>query len=98
MSNWPLLSVLIWLPIIGGALILALRNAQAARWASLAVALLTFLLSVGLLLGYDRSAAEVMQFVEQRPWIPAFGIGYNLAVDGIAVALVLLTRWWACWR
>ena len=91
MSNWPLLSLLIWLPIIGGALILAVRNAQAARWASLAVALLTFLLSVGLLLGYDRSAAEVMQFVEQRPWIPAFGIGYNLAVDGIAVALVLLT-------
>ena len=91
MSNWPLLSLLIWLPILGGALILAARNAQAARWASLAVALLTFLLSIGLLTGYDRGAAEVMQFVEQRPWIPAFGIGYNLAVDGIAIALVLLT-------
>jgi len=90
-SNWPLLSLLIWLPILGGALILAMRNAQAARWASLAVALLTFLLSIGLLTGYDRGAAEVMQFVEQRPWIPAFGIGYNLAVDGIAIALVLLT-------
>ena len=91
MSNWPLLSILIWLPIIGGALILALRNAQAARWASLIVALLTFLLSLGLLSGYDRNAAEVMQFVEQHPWIPAFGIGYNLAVDGIAIALTLLT-------
>jgi len=90
-SNWPLLSLLIWLPILGGALILAVRNAQAARWASLAVALLTFLLSLGLLSGYDRGAAEVMQFVEQRPWIPAFGIGYNLAVDGVAIALVLLT-------
>nr|WP_275584656.1 NADH-quinone oxidoreductase subunit M [Stenotrophomonas sp. NLF4-10] len=86
-----MLSLLIWLPILGGALILAVRNAQAARWASLAVALLTFLLSIGLLTGYDRGAAEVMQFVEQRPWIPAFGIGYNLAVDGIAIALVLLT-------
>ena len=91
MSNWPLLSILIWLPILGGALILAVRNAQAARWASLAVALLTFLLSLGLLAGYDRTAAEVMQFVEQHPWIPAYGIGYNLAVDGIAIALVLLT-------
>ena len=91
MSNWPLLSILIWLPIIGGALILALRNAQAARWASLAVALLTFLLSLGLLSGYDRAAADVMQFVEQHPWIPAFDIGYNLAVDGIAIALILLT-------
>ena len=91
MSNWPLLSILIWLPILGGALILAVRNAQAARWASLAVALLTFLLSLGLLSGYDRTAADVMQFVEQHPWIPAYGIGYNLAVDGIAIALVLLT-------
>ena len=91
MSNWPLLSILIWLPILGGALILAVRNAQAARWASLAVALLTFLLSLGLLSGYDRAAADVMQFVEQHPWIPAYGIGYNLAVDGIAIALVLLT-------
>jgi len=90
-SNWPLLSILIWLPIIGGALILAVRNAPAARWASLAVALLTFLLSLGLYTGYDRDAAEVMQFIEQHPWIPAFGIGYNLAVDGIAIALILLT-------
>ena len=47
-SNWPLLSVLIWLPIIGGGLILALRNAQAARWASIGVAALTFVLSLGL--------------------------------------------------
>ena len=91
MSNWPLLSVLIWLPILGGVLILAVRNAQTARWASLAVALLTFLLSLGLLSGYDRGAADVMQFVEQHPWIPAFDIGYNLAVDGIAIALILLT-------
>ncbi len=90
MSNWPLLSVLIWLPIIGGALILAVRNAQTARWASLAVALVTFLLSLSLLTGFD-SNSDALQFVEQRPWIPAFDVGYNLGVDGIAIALVLLT-------
>ena len=90
MSNWPLLSVLIWLPIIGGALILAVRNAQTARWASLAVALVTFLLSLSLLTGFD-SSNDALQFVEQRPWIPAFDVGYNLGVDGIAIALVLLT-------
>jgi len=89
-SNWPLLSVLIWLPIIGGALILAVRNAQTARWASLAVALVTFLLSLSLLTGFD-SSNDALQFVEQRPWIPAFDVGYNLGVDGIAIALVLLT-------
>ncbi|WP_225763417.1 NADH-quinone oxidoreductase subunit M [Stenotrophomonas sp. Marseille-Q4652] len=90
MSNWPLLSVLIWLPIIGGALILAVRNAETARWASLAVALVTFLLSLSLLTGFD-SNSDALQFVEQRPWIPAFDVGYNLGVDGIAIALVLLT-------
>ncbi|MEE7546338.1 NADH-quinone oxidoreductase subunit M [Xanthomonas sp. Kuri4-1] len=90
MSNWPLLSVLIWLPIIGGFLILALRNANAARWAALAVAVLTFLLSLPLLSGYDTTN-DALQFVEQHAWIPAYDIGYNLAVDGIAIALILLT-------
>ncbi|HVJ37594.1 MAG TPA: NADH-quinone oxidoreductase subunit M [Stenotrophomonas sp.] len=90
MSNWPLLSVLIWLPTIGGALILALRNAQAARWASLLVAVLTLLISLPLLSGYD-TGNDALQFVEQHAWIPAYSIGYNLGVDGIAIALIVLT-------
>ncbi|MCD7098694.1 NADH-quinone oxidoreductase subunit M [Stenotrophomonas sp. MMGLT7] len=90
MSNWPLLSVLIWLPILGGILILALRDARIARWAALAVALATFVLSVPLWTGFDRGT-DALQFVEQHAWIPAFKIGYNLGVDGIAVALIVLT-------
>ncbi|HEY9255940.1 MAG TPA: NADH-quinone oxidoreductase subunit M [Stenotrophomonas sp.] len=90
MSNWPLLSVLIWLPTIGGAAILALRNAQAARWASLLVAVLTLLISLPLLSGYDTTN-DALQFVEQHAWIPAYSIGYNLGVDGIAIALIVLT-------
>lgn len=90
MSNWPLLSVLIWLPTIGGALILALRNAQAARWASLLVAVLTLLISLPLLSGYD-TGNDALQFVEQHAWIPAYSIGYDLGVDGIAIALIVLT-------
>ncbi|MDQ1093859.1 NADH-quinone oxidoreductase subunit M [Xanthomonas sacchari] len=90
MSNWPLLSILIWLPIVGGALVLALRDARAARWASLLVALLTFALSVPLLTGFDY-ASDALQFVETHAWIPAYNIGYNLGADGIAVALIVLT-------
>ncbi len=90
MSNWPLLSVLIWLPIIGGLLIMGLRNAHVARWAALAVALATFGFSLHLLGGYDI-AKDALQFVEQHVWIQTYSIGYNLGVDGIAVALVLLT-------
>ena len=91
MSNWPLLSVLIWLPILGGALVLAVGNARAdaARWLGLAVAVLTFVFSIGLLTGFDY-ANPGLQFVETRAWIPSFDIHYNLGADGIAVALLLL--------
>ncbi|UOV05029.1 NADH-quinone oxidoreductase subunit M [Pseudoxanthomonas sp. F37] len=91
MSNWPLLSVLIWLPILGGALVLALGNARAgaARWLGFAVAVLTFVFSLGLLSGFDY-ANPGLQFVESRAWIPSFDIHYNLGADGIAVALLLL--------
>nr|WP_298152845.1 NADH-quinone oxidoreductase subunit M [uncultured Pseudoxanthomonas sp.] len=91
MSNWPLLSVLIWLPILGGALVLALGNARAgaARWLGFAVAVLTFVFSLGLLSGFDY-ADPGLQFIESRAWIPSFDIHYNLGADGIAVALLLL--------
>ena len=93
MSNWPLLSILIWLPILGGAMVLALGNrAGAARWLSLAIALVVFAISVPLFTGYDASAAAAtMQFVEAREWIPAYDIQYHLGADGISVALILLT-------
>ena len=93
MSNWPLLSLLIWLPIFGGAAVLALGNrASAARWMSLAIALVVFAISIPLVTGYDASgAAATMQFVEAREWIPAYDIQYHLAADGISVALIALT-------
>ena len=91
MSNWPLLSVLIWLPILGGALVLALGNARAgaARWLGFGVAVLTFVFSLGLLSGFDY-ANPGLQFIESHAWIPSFDIHYNLGADGIAVALLLL--------
>ena len=93
MSNWPLLSLLIWLPIIGGAGVLALGNrAGAARWLSLAIALVVLAISIPLFTGYDASAAAAtMQFVEAREWIPAYDIQYHLGADGISVALIVLT-------
>ena len=92
MSNWPLLSLLIWLPILGGAAVLALGDsrARAARWVSLVVALVVFLLSVQLFTGFDQ-AATGMQFVERTAWIPAYDIQYHLGVDGISIALIILT-------
>ncbi|TWT23262.1 NADH-quinone oxidoreductase subunit M [Luteimonas marina] len=92
MQNWPLLSLLIWLPILGGALVLALgdKRPQAARWVSLAIALAVFALSIPLFTGFDY-AATGLQFLERRAWIPAYDIQYHLGADGISVALIILT-------
>ena len=88
-----LLSVLIWFPVVGGVLVLAVsddRNADRARWTALGVSVATFLLSVPLWSRFDRTSAD-MQFVERTPWIERFQIEYFLGVDGISVPLVLLT-------
>ena len=89
---FPLLSALIWLPILGGAAVLALGNhrANAARWLALAIAVASVALSVPLFTGFDYANAG-MQFVEQKAWIPAYDIRYALGADGISVALIGLT-------
>jgi NADH-quinone oxidoreductase subunit M len=91
-STWPLLSLLVWLPIAGGVLALFFGDQRAAQARSFAllVAIATFVLSLGLLTGVDI-ANPAMQFVETHEWIPAFHIGYNLGADGISIALIVLT-------
>ncbi|MFA5685428.1 MAG: NADH-quinone oxidoreductase subunit M [Lysobacteraceae bacterium] len=91
-SNWPLLSLLIWLPIVGGFIALAVGRERPgmARGFALLVALATFALSIPLYTGLDLARAD-MQFVESLAWIPAYGIRYALGVDGISVALIVLT-------
>ncbi len=91
-ADWPILSIVIWLPIIGGALVLGSgdRAPNVSRWLALSVAILTFLLSIPLYTGFDTGTAQ-MQFVENSPWIPAFDVNYHLGVDGISMPLILLT-------
>lgn len=91
-DNLPLLSLLIWVPILGGiaVLLVARLGDNAVRWASLAVAIVTFLLSIPLYTSFDFTTAQ-MQFVEFAPWIEALSVNYHLGVDGIAVPLILLT-------
>ncbi|HSH44027.1 MAG TPA: NADH-quinone oxidoreductase subunit M [Arenicellales bacterium] len=91
--DFNILSSLVWLPILGGAGVLALGGDQRAdliRKASLAIAVLVFLLSLPLYTAFDTTTAA-MQFVERREWVPAFGIFYHLGVDGISMPLIILT-------
>jgi NADH-quinone oxidoreductase subunit M len=87
----PLLSLLIWVPILGGALTLLFgERPTVARWLALLIGLVSFALSVKLYMQFDRGSG-LMQFVEQHAWVPTYHINYALGVDGISVALIVLT-------
>jgi NADH-quinone oxidoreductase subunit M len=88
----PLLSVVIWLPILGGLALLALGRQQdvLVRWLALGVSLATLIASLPLFTGFDKTTAA-MQFVERMPWIEQFNVYYHLGVDGISMPLILLT-------
>ncbi len=88
----PLLSALWLVPLVGAVLVIALpgRRQQLAKWSGLVVALVVLGLSIVVTAGFHPGGAPY-QFVESHSWIPAFGAGYTLGVDGIAVVLVLLT-------
>jgi NADH-quinone oxidoreductase subunit M len=86
-----LLSILVILPAVGAALVAVTqrRSETLQKWLGLAISSTVFLLS--LVLVRDFRGMPEMQFVEQRPWIPAWGISYHLGVDGLSLWLVLLT-------
>ena len=87
-----LLSLLIWIPILGGVAVLITGEQRPgqARWLALLVSLLAFAFSVSLYTSFDSSLAT-MQMVEFKPWIEVFSINYHLGVDGFSVPLILLT-------
>ena len=91
-ADWPVLSFTIWLPIIGGLLVLGSgdKSPNLTRWLALLVAVLTFLVSLPLWSGFDPGTAA-MQFEEFAPWIPVFDVNYHLGVDGISMPLIILT-------
>lgn len=92
MLDMPILSLLLWLPILGGFTLLLLRDEQQARVAALAISLLTFTASVWVWWVFDVSSPQ-LQFIERYDWIvikDLFTIQYYLAVDGISLALLLL--------
>ncbi|MDT7806916.1 MAG: NADH-quinone oxidoreductase subunit [Acidobacteriota bacterium] len=87
-----LLSVITWLPALGAIIVLFLfRKEQTGAIKRFATAwfALDFLISLALI-GYDRGAGG-FQFLEDAQWIPAVGARYQMAVDGVAVLLILLT-------
>lgn len=92
LAEFPWLTLVIWLPVVGGIAVIASgdQSAELTKRIALGVAVLTFLVSLPLWFGFDAGSAA-LQFVERSAWIPSLKIEYFLGVDGISMPLILLT-------
>lgn len=90
LTSLPILSVIVFLPLVGALAMLLLRGEQVLKWVALITALLVFLVSLPLYFGWDDGQAS-MQFEETLTWLPQLGISYHVGVDGLSLLLVLLT-------
>lgn len=94
MTTWPILSVTTFLPLVGALIVYLSRGDDEAarrnsRWIALWTTLITFAVSVILVMRFDPSNPD-FQFVEKANWL-ATGIAYHMGVDGISLPLVILT-------
>jgi NADH-quinone oxidoreductase subunit M len=88
----PLLTAVTFLPLLG-AVVIGFAPARWARTLALATALATWVVSLWVAVVFNAGAATAtgFQLVEELDWIPAFGIEYKLGIDGLSLALVVLT-------
>ncbi len=94
-AGFPILSLLTWLPLLGGLFIMTIRGddqvvATNARWAALWTSLLVFLISLVLWAKFDVTDPGY-QFTESAEWLPEFRVGYRMGIDGISVLFILLS-------
>jgi NADH-quinone oxidoreductase subunit M len=95
MISFPLLSLLTFLPLVGCVVIMSVNGdeevvAANAKWAALWTSLIVFALSLILWVQFDQSNPG-FQFVENVRWLPEYGVGYRMGIDGISVLFVLLS-------
>ncbi len=96
MGQLPLLSIITFLPLVGAVIIMLARDEDEARLATNArnmalwTSFITFVVSLLIWFGFETGTAE-FQFVEKAEWLPQFGIGYHMGVDGISMPFVLLS-------
>jgi len=87
--DYPILTVITFLPLAGAFVILFLRREAIVKWFALATTILTFVVSLPVYKHFDKATYK-MQFAEIYPWIPAWNIHYKVGVDGISVLFIML--------
>jgi len=95
MTDWPLLTITTFLPLVGALFILTIRGeaevvARNARNVALLTSVATFLVSLLIWVHFDPTTAA-FQLVDQARWLPGFNIAYHMGVDGISLFFILLS-------
>ncbi len=95
MIDFPILSLITFLPIVGVLCLLLIRGdeetvAHNSRRTALLTSLVTFVLSLYMYMHFDPTSAD-FQFVEKMAWLPGLNIFYKLGVDGISIFFILLS-------
>ena len=92
MTNFPWLTTIALLPLVGAVIVFALPAglADRAKHVALGVSGLTLVLTIAAALQFRTNSSEQFQLVEQHQWIPQFGVSYALGVDGIALVMILM--------
>jgi NADH-quinone oxidoreductase subunit M len=92
MSGFPFLSIILFVPMIGGIFLLASKKLtdESIRNSALIISIFDFLISVPLFWFFNPATSEP-QFVERLPWIRSIGAEYYVGIDGLSLLLVLLT-------
>ena len=92
--NFPILSSIILLPIIGALFLLfskdsILKNYQTSKYVALFTSLVNFIVAIYLWFLFDPSTSD-FQFVEDREWLKGF-VNYKVGIDGISILFIILT-------
>jgi len=97
MTDFPVLSLLIFLPLIAVLFLPLLPDNNSVRGFTLVILFFNFLVATWLLVVFDNNTAQ-MQFKENLPWVPSLGIAYKLGIDGVSVLFIFLTSLlgWIC--
>ena len=92
-QTFPWLTTLIVVPLVGAAIVWGLPAGarRHSRHVAVGASLVVLALAVVAALGFDTARAGEHQLTELTPWIPSFGVSYALGVDGVGLALVLLS-------
>jgi NADH-quinone oxidoreductase subunit M len=92
MPEATLLNLVLWLPLVGVALLLLVPrdNEKAARLTTVGVMTIQFILTMVLYGTYDNTSSA-LQFATNVPWIPQWGVSYLIGLDGFNILLVWLT-------